>query len=298
MSEFGSARWFEKIIDRLELNDADIYVVGYGHRVPDDLTLEGIGALRRSRHIFALPPLGQKELDLPHMIDLTSFYGPRRLRRDTYVDIVESVISAAREDPPVAFVTFGSPVVGVFPAHLFISAGPAHNLRVRVCSGVSFLEGIWTNLNIDPFDGFLVWNATAFLGLKAEPPTAAHLLLVQVPFINAVTGPPTGGWQPVDLRPLRDHLLKFYDERHQVSFVRVESNELPGQVISLPLRDLATAPIDLSSLLVPRVPATLDRLGRIEDKLIEADKVWSSDGSPRLNRITGLAFGFPDPKDN
>jgi uncharacterized protein YabN with tetrapyrrole methylase and pyrophosphatase domain len=250
LAEFGSAAWVADALDAVALPAADIYLVGTGQRCPDDLSLAAISAMRRSRRIFALPPVSMDGLDLPEMVDLRAAYGRERLRRDTYREMADVVLAAALADPPVSFLTFGSAMVGALPAHTVLAEAPAAGLRLHVCAAPSFVEGIWAELNVDPFDGVLIWDATAFLASGAAPPTTAHLLLAQPAFLDRFTA--RSGATESAVGRLRDRLLQHYDAGHRACFVRVAESATPTATEWTTLGALTEAPNDLSSLFVPR----------------------------------------------
>ena len=55
----------------LRIDDADIYLIGFGLRIPNDLTLEAIAALNRCQRVFGVPPIDLTSIGLPRVEDLT-----------------------------------------------------------------------------------------------------------------------------------------------------------------------------------------------------------------------------------
>jgi hypothetical protein len=247
-----SNRSLGELLGRVDLPDADLYLIGWGHRLPNDLTLETLAVLRRVEKVFALPSFP----DLGFTVDAIDFdflYEPGRPRTEVYRQIADTVLDAAVAEPPVAFATFGSATVGTSSVHTMLADAPGRGLRTHVSPGVSCLEAIWAEVPLEPFSGVFIRDATAFLATEQEPPTTVDLILVQAPVLNLQETPGTPqSLKSIDLTPLRDHLLRFYDADHLIGFVRVASHGLPTDVATLHLRDLGPSPGDMSTLLVPR----------------------------------------------
>src|SRR5438105_3039362 len=152
----------------------DIYLVGYGLRMPNDFTVEMLAVLQRCKRIFGFPPIHAPAFRIPQMESLLGLYGPEKNRLQSYREVVETVLEAAATDPPVGLATYGSAVVGMLPAHRILEEAPKRNMTVHVTNAVSSFDGIWADFNIDPFFGFEVWEATLFLRAKIEPNPRAN----------------------------------------------------------------------------------------------------------------------------
>jgi hypothetical protein len=244
----------------LVVPEVDIHLVGYGNRLPNDMTLEMLAVLKRCKRIFGVPPIHAPEFGIPPMESLLHLYSPDKHRSRTYNEWVGLVLDAAAADPPVAFATYGSAMVGTWSMHRILELAPQRGLTVHVTSATSSFDGIWADFNIDPCLGFEVWEANAFVRLGIEPNTSAHLLLPQAPFLDV-----SGGVDPETLRlelssnvsMLRDHLLRFYPPDHKVHFDTTGSGAGPHlkgpDIETLALRDLDhPGRQQASTLLVPR----------------------------------------------
>jgi hypothetical protein len=239
---------------------ADIYLVGYGLRLPNDFTLELLAVLQRCKRIFGLPPLRAPGFKIPEMESLLGLYGPDKKRMQTYREIVELVLEAAATDAPVAFATYGSSMVGTVPAHRILEEAPKRSLTVHVTNAVSSFDGIWADFNIEPFFGFEIWEATVFLRAGIEPDPRKHLLLPQAPLLEVDVGLDT---EKMTIKTssivhlLRDHLLAFYPPNHRVHYIKTGSGAGPrslgAEVETLELRDLDHPGWNAgSTLLIPR----------------------------------------------
>ncbi len=250
MSDLKVTDWFAAVGQNVHPPEADIYLIGAGLRTPHDLTCEAIAAITRCELLFALPPFTIPGVDLPPMVDLRELYSTTRQRSETYQTMGDLVLEAAEAGRTVGLMTSGSVMLGVRAAHAILAAAPQRGLQTHVAGGVSFLERTFSVLNIEPFDGLLVWDATDFLRLRATPPTAANLLLAQPAFVNVDTARKSKE-DGTDLTELRDHLLSFYEADQPACFVRTASDTCSERVEWTVLRDLRQSPADLSSLFLP-----------------------------------------------
>ncbi|MEW9555357.1 SAM-dependent methyltransferase [Nonomuraea sp. NPDC050783] len=249
----------------LRVPEADIYLVGYGMQLPNDFTLEMLAVLKRCTRVFAVPPLHAPDFGLPTMEDLTQHYGPDKDRSITYRQWTDLILSAAAAEPPVAFATYGSVMCGASTAHQLLQQAPERGLRVHVTKTVSCFDGIWADLNIEPFYGFSVWEASVFLDLAIVPDTKSNLLLPQAPVLRIKQGPDIAAATIAvssQITALRDHLLRFYPAEHPVHYIHTAS----GTAARTDLETMPLAKLDHpgaqshSTLLIPRLdaPARLD----------------------------------------
>jgi hypothetical protein len=239
----------------------DIHVLGYGNRLPNDFTLEMIAVLQRCKRSFGAPPIHAPEYGIPPMESLIPLYAPDKPRMRTYLEMLETVLAAAEADPPVAFATYGSAMVGTLVAHLLLERAAERGLTVHVTNAVSSFDGIWADFNIEPFYGFEIWEASALVQLSVEPNTRANLLIPQAPFFEVPEGidPATMKIRAsTTVATLRDHLLRFYPPEHTVHYVYTGSGAGP-HLVGAGVETLVLADLDHpgrrpgSTLLVPRL---------------------------------------------
>src|SRR5690348_14556137 len=84
----------------LVVPEADLYLVGYGMRLPNDLTLEALAVLKSCTRVFGIPPLHAPEFGIPPMENLVLHYASDKNRRATYREWRDLILAAAEADPP------------------------------------------------------------------------------------------------------------------------------------------------------------------------------------------------------
>lgn len=243
----------------LVVPQVDIHVVGYGNRLPNDFTLETLAVLKGCKRVFGAPPIHAPQFGVPAMEDLVELCDADECD-ELCAEMAEVVLAAAASDPPVAFATFGSPMVGAHPAHRIVELADQRDMTVHVSNAAPPFDAIWADLNIEPFFGFAIWDATTLVRLEIEPSTSAHLLLLRGSMLGVAEQSERAAAESfagVGLPALRDHLLRFYASDHEVHLVDAEPGAGPRLLATgietVALRDLEpSAGRPMSALLVPR----------------------------------------------
>jgi uncharacterized protein YabN with tetrapyrrole methylase and pyrophosphatase domain len=244
----------------LVVPNVDVHLVGYGNRLPNDFTLEALAVLKRCKRVFGVPPISAPDFGLPEMESLLHLYGPDKRRVQTYREMTDTVLAAAASEPPVAFATYGSAMVGTLVAHFILEEAPKRGLRVHVTNAVSCFDGMWADLNIEPFFGFEVWEANVLIKRGIEPNLRANLVIPQAPVFEIAEGPDVEKMTmqlSTTISTLRDYLLRFYPPDHTVHFVTTGAGA--GPLRGPDIETLRLAELDHpgrhqgSTLFVPRL---------------------------------------------
>ena len=222
----------------------DIGIVGTGIVGTHQLTREAEEVIRRSRRTFVIDSgygiPEYLEALCPEVTELGTLYEPGRDRLPTYRRMAAEVLSAAVADAPVCLATYGHPWVYCYPTTLVTRAAPLLGLQVEVFPGVSSFDTLLVDLGIDIApNGIQMYEATDLL-LRRRPIQSDVTCVIWQP---TVVGDPTYRPEPYTVEqfePLRDYLLGFYPEDHEVAIVTTRTFPLTRSVVQrLPLRDLA-----------------------------------------------------------
>jgi uncharacterized protein YabN with tetrapyrrole methylase and pyrophosphatase domain len=247
----------------LEVPRADVHLVGYGNRLPNDLTLEALAVLKRCRRLFGAPPIHAPSLGLAPMESLMGHYRAGRRRAEIHAAMAEEVLAAGTREAPVGFATYGSAMVGMPVCHQVLAQAAARGLSVHVSGAPSALDGIWAQLGVDPLAGAVVWDATAFIQAGAEPSTGASLMLAAVGLMELSVANP--------IMALRERLLRFYAADREILFVTAPAatQYAPrAELERLRLSDLVRAGAHaLSTLVVPAQAADAGSPPRISRRI-------------------------------
>lgn len=210
---------------------ADITIAGLGMVAVNQVTPEVTAVLRRSREIlyldhgFGVRPFLE---DLcPAVTDLYPIgYRTDEPRIKAYDRMSATVLDAALDHAPVTFAIYGHPKVYVYPTAQIKAAAVHLDLTVDVLPGISSLDTMLIDLDLDPgLDGLLMYEATDLL-LRRRP------LLPDVPCLLWQVGAVESSLYSQDAnRPerfarLQRYLLDYYPPDHRVKIVHSAGHRL------------------------------------------------------------------------
>lgn len=179
----------------------------------------------------------------------------RRPRAEIYQAMAAAVLAELERGCRTTAVFYGSPRFMALPAELAVKKARAHGFPARVLPGVSSIECLFADLDIDPArGGYRVYEATDYLTRKPAPDVQSHLVLCQIALVdhhNAGDG--DGARIQRGLTKLRDFLLASYPVSHVVTVYTASSHPIIApKCLQAPLGQLASCPVDeLASLYVP-----------------------------------------------
>lgn len=240
----------------------DICIVGAGVRMPQHFTLESMDVLRQCKIIYALLPLEVQDwlrnyLIDPTVINLFDIYESNALRRNNYDRAVETILSAAIEQHPIAYVTPGNPVVLDSVTQGILAGAPTHDLKVILYPGISSIDTIAVDLKYEIGHGLQMYDASTFVAQGVQPQVESACLLFQIFSFGTAYWVNELGRKSDALAPLREYLLKFYPPNHAITFVASSVKKgVDPYICSIALGNICD--IDISklsgtSLFIPRL---------------------------------------------
>src|SRR3990172_12870888 len=114
----------------------DIFLVSLGICGYSQITREAVQYLELCRRVFFVHPEPLVEEYLrslcPSVIDLYGAYAEGKPRSETYHEMASAVVSAAQQNPPVAFSTYGHVAVYCKPTEIIRTEARRLGLGVKV----------------------------------------------------------------------------------------------------------------------------------------------------------------------
>ena len=114
-------------------------------------------------------------------VDLYRLYGEGKQRTKTYVQMAELMLREVRGGKSVVAVFHGHPGILVMATRRAVAIARREGFPARIIPGVSSVDCLLADLNIDPGVGGLhVLNAETFLRGATTPCTSGHVVFLQV----------------------------------------------------------------------------------------------------------------------
>jgi uncharacterized protein YabN with tetrapyrrole methylase and pyrophosphatase domain len=237
----------------------EIAVVGLGIAGVHQLTRQVEETIRRSTRVFVTETgtgLVEYLADLgTEVVDLSNPAAEQEHRIVAYRRMASDVVSAALEDPPVCFATYGHPTMYCYPTLLIQRAAMVLDLKVAVIPGVSFLDTLLTDLGIDPgFDGLQLYEATDLLVRRRPLQPDVSAVITQAPMVANPYN--RAGERRLDhVKRLQDYLSGFYPATHEAALVTSAPHPLLDPLIHMvPIGSLAAALLTANQLCTLFIP--------------------------------------------
>lgn len=165
-----------KVVDKIgKIFAGEIYVVGLGPGDPLALPAVNFSLLRRNREVYlrtarhpVVPFLESEGVVFRAFDDL---YEQADSFDEVYQKMTDLLIRAALDESvPVVFGVPGHPLVGEVVVRNLLSAGPEKDVRIQLWPAPSFLDALYSALNLDPFSGLLVLDGFQLCRTSHKPP--------------------------------------------------------------------------------------------------------------------------------
>ncbi len=207
----------------------DIFLLGTGIHSTVQLTLETIQALKICKQVYVL----HDDLDVLRRLseynssinDVAYLFEKGGKRCDAYKAISHLVVDSARQEAPVAFVVHGHPLFLVSATEYTLELAQANDLIATVLPGISCLNTIMCDLQIDLGYALQIYDATLLVDGKYAINPSIPLLVFQLTSLltdHVIADSPDYS----TLEPLVKHLLNFYPEQHEAVIVNSSSHTL------------------------------------------------------------------------
>ena len=275
----------------------DIAVVGLGISGAHHLTREVEETIRRCTKLF-VTDTGSGLLDYvadlgPEVVDLSAAAETVEHRVVAYRRMAAEVVSAALEQPPVCFATYGHPTMYCYPTTLIERAALVLDLKVRVLPGVSFLDTLLSDLRLDPgFDGLQLYEATDLLVRRRPLQPDVSAVITQAPMVaNAYNRPADRRLDHLQL--LQHYLEETYPTTHEIVVVTSAPHPLlEPEMNVVPLGSLAAALLAATQLCTLYIPPVSHR--PVADEALAAVMQVAPPGEAEAETQPAARPGRPD----
>lgn len=223
----------------------DIYIVGLGMVAQRQITYEVDRALQRCRTIFLL-----------HGDSLVHDYVATRYRAEVedlgelyvngadhaaiYQEMAARVLAAAEVSGPVSLATYGHPLVYVAASRQICTDGRGRGLSVHVLPGISALDALLVDLELDPaVEGLQMYEATDLLLRERPLQPDVPLFVWQIGALERFVYETEQTEQQFER--FTDYLCGFYPRTHGVIVARTATLPVArSRLIEIQLSELPT----------------------------------------------------------
>ena len=239
----------------------DIYVIGLGLVGTHQITGEGWHALRSAKSVFVLhfDPLVVRSLEreVGPVDTLDDLYELGLDRRVTYRRMADRVVQVAVEGGPVCLALYGHPLVFVTPTSLIVEEGRRRGLKVKVQPGISALDCILVDLNVDPAsEGLQQYEATDMLLRERPLQPDVPSVIWQIGTVGLATFRGFGSIPAEGYAELVAYLLRFYPSTHEVAVVRTATSPLGrSRILRTTVGNISSLASDITSADTMFIPA-------------------------------------------
>lgn len=209
----------------MAISESDIYILGTGMVGYRQITREFEQCFEQVERALLLHPLPEVH-EFVHdqceeIIDLSEEYRKGHDRTQSYERMAQTVLDAAsKTDRPVAMVVYGHPLVGVTPTEQVRLEANQRNLTVRIIPGISSLDALYVDLNINPLDrGIQIFEATDLLAYNTELDPKIPALILQIGLVGT-HGHTATDRTSEELTTFGNYLRRLYPGTHEIQAVR------------------------------------------------------------------------------
>lgn len=204
----------------------DLYIIGTGITGLRQLTLEARDTLTRCRKVFHLTSVHEElEAICSDVENNSKMYWTGERQRVVYERIVDKIMTEVEKGPGVANVIYGHPLFFDDINMGLIKLARETNLSYEVIPGVSCLDTLSVDLEIDYGDGVQVFEVQDMVYRDHALNPRIHAIILQIgQFGSNLTIPKVPQTQGRFAR-LEQHLLKYYPSDHVVTIAFSERDE-------------------------------------------------------------------------
>ena len=197
------------------VGEVDLTIIGTGILGLSQASVQTQEALAKSRKVFHLTSNHEELKDLcQDVVNHADLYWTAMPASEVYRNIIDSVVQEVLKGPGVANVTYGHPLFFDDINMGLIREMKARGLSYQVLPGISCLDTISTDLEIDYGDGLQVYESQEMVYRDHPLNPRIHALILQVAQFGSnitVNKIPTRKGR---FDRLEEHLARFYPREH------------------------------------------------------------------------------------
>lgn len=256
-----------------------ITIIGLGPGNPSLMTFEARELLEKAKEVYLRTKRHPAVDSLPHHLQLHSFdylYETVETFEEIYERIAQEILRLGERPEGVLYAVPGHPLVGEASAHRILALAKEKGMPVTIVAGMSFLEPVFSLLEVDPLAGLQIGDAVTLasrLHPGLNPDTAA---LIGQLYSRTVAS------------DLKLTLMNLYPDDHPVTLIQgAGTPEVKTHTLPLYELDHEEGIDHLTSLFIPPLsaPSSFTFLQDIVARLRSPDGCpWDREQTPQSLR--------------
>lgn len=217
-----------------------LILAGYGSGHPLQITVESQRALAQASRVFSLglPVALAKYLQGQRIkaVDLGGCFEDGRPFAEAYLDVADTVLAYATDDPTVAFLTEGNPLLSNALNRFLVTKAKERELATQILPAVSPIDALICQVGLDVGTfGLQVFDARRLVTRQLPIHASVPLLLVQAG--SLAHGETTAALLPTAeaCAPLVEYLGRFYPPEHVIVHLANSTEPAAGAMHAVPL---------------------------------------------------------------
>lgn len=239
--------------------DSDIIIVGCGLKPFIDITLEAKLVIQKSDLVIIANPYRSFINDIhwlnKNVVLLTKYFDPlyiEKYGRKRFKLIAEEIfkICKRRKNKKISWAVYGNPMVGCTHVEYFLNLSK-NKIKVKIISGLSFLEDMFVICGIEPADGFFVADIKYYIQNNITPLICNSIIMcLGYKLLNVKL--------EEELKILKSYLLKYCPLDYKiklVSFYPMSYNYKVDNIILSKIENIKKKMLDpqKTSLFLPKL---------------------------------------------
>lgn len=228
----------------------DIAILGWGTRGIEQMTVENLYLLKKSRFVAVSPGAPQELWDLLKDLkirvhDLSIEYREGDPPREVYQRIARKVLRLGQKWGGVVFLQYGHPLIYSLPTQLVLAESESRGLDTRILPGISSIDQILCLLGEDIANrGIQICHAGPFFLHRQSINPRMDLILMQIGRVGEKTICLNVSERAQRVRKdlyrrLQRHLERFYPRKHPMTVICLQGAlNRSDQVIRATVADL------------------------------------------------------------
>jgi uncharacterized protein YabN with tetrapyrrole methylase and pyrophosphatase domain len=200
--------------------EVDLYIIGTGILGMEHISIQTRETLSRCRKVYHLTSIHDELAGFcGDLVNNAELYWTGKPASEVYRKIIDTIVGEVEKGPGVANLTYGHPLFFDDINMGLIREMKNRGLKYKVIPGISCLDTLSSDLEIDYGDGLQVYEAQDLVFRQHPLNPKVHAIILQIAQFGSNLTIPSVPTAKGRFLPLEKYLAKYYPADHTVSIV-------------------------------------------------------------------------------